>query len=373
MTQIRSRGIRHSSQAETAIVMARPVFVSHPVFEQAGYMRLHPLAIGRVGPVIRVCRALGWLDEGNFREASPASPEDLAGFHDPHYLAALMRVSEIGTASAEDRGRYGLGTMENPVFPRLFERVAASVGGSVLAARLVSDGGVAFHPAGGTHHGRAGRASGFCYSNDPVFAMRELLGQGLRRIVYVDLDAHHGDGVEDAFAGHPRTLCISIHEAGRWPGSGMASTDRALNFAVPRGFGDGDFESLVAGSLLPAVRAFDPEAVVLTCGADCLAGDPLSSMQLSNTALWDAILRIVELVPRAVILGGGGYNPWTTVRYWVGLWGRLNGFAFPSRLPEAAAATLRSFSCDLVDDDDIDPAWFTTLADAPQPVAHEKV
>ena len=347
--------------------MTPPVFVSNRIFEQTGYTRNHPLSIGRVGPVVRICRLLGWLDDANYRESEPVAREVLAQFHDAGYLDALIRVSEAGAASAGDREKFRLGTMENPVFPQLFQRVAASVGGSVLAAKLVADGGVAFHPAGGTHHGRPGRASGFCYSNDPVFAICELLRQGHDRIAYVDLDAHHGDGVEDACAGDDRTLCISIHESGRWPGSGMCSGDRAINIPVARGFDDRGFIRVMHLQVLPALAAFAPQAVVLTCGADCLAGDPLSAMKLSNAALWAAILDIVGMTPRAVVLGGGGYNPWTTVRYWTGLWGRLNGWAAPAELPAEAQTVLRGLTCDLVDDEDVDPAWCVSLADAPVP------
>jgi acetoin utilization protein AcuC len=342
---------------------ARPVFISHRVFEEPGYNRQHPLAIARVGAVGRICRLLGWLDESNYRECEPASFAALSAFHDGDYLTALRRVGTTGQATPEDVARFRLGTMENPVFPRLFERVAASVGGAVLAARLALQGRIAFHPGGGTHHGRPDRASGFCYSNDPVFAVREFLQNGLCRVAYVDLDAHHGDGVEDALAGDGRCLTISVHEAGRWPGSGTTSTPHALNFPVARGFGDAEFKRLMAVEVLPALRRFAPQAVVLTCGADCLAGDPLSAMRLSNQAVWDGILAIIGHSSRAVVLGGGGYNPWTTVRYWTGLWGSLNGWPIPARLPPAAEDLLRSFSCDLVDDEDIAAHWFTTIAD----------
>jgi acetoin utilization protein AcuC len=103
---------------------------------------------------------------------------------------------------------------------------------------------------------------------------------------------------------------------------------------------------------------------VLTCGADALAGDPLASMALTNVALWDAVERIVAVVPRAVVLGGGGYNPWTLARYWTGIWGRLSRRPIPDRLPECASDRLRALSCDLIDDEDVDPRWITTLADA---------
>src|SRR5690606_37637711 len=124
----------------------------------------------------------------------------------------------------------------NPLFPGLFERAATSVGGSILAARLALEGRIAYHPAGGTHHGRPDRASGFCYFNDPAFAILALLEAGLERVLYVDLDAHHGDGVQDAFAADERVHTVSIHEAGRWPGTGAASDTgdgRACNLPVP--------------------------------------------------------------------------------------------------------------------------------------------
>jgi acetoin utilization protein AcuC len=342
-----------------------PLFVGHDIYRATGYNRQHPLAIARVGPVIDICRALGWLHPDNYRESPMATLEELAAFHAPAYLAALAEASRSGAVTAELRSRYRLGTMENPVFPGLFERAARSVGGSVLAARLALPGRVVFHPAGGTHHGRPDRASGFCYFNDPVFALRAFLDEGLRRIAYVDFDAHHGDGVEDAFAGDARVLCVSVHEEGRWPGTGTAHTATARNYPVRRGFDDAGFRTLMAEHLLPAIRGFAPEAAVITCGADGLAGDPLSSLQLSNVALWDAVADIVAEAPRAVVLGGGGYNPWTTVRCWAGLWGRLNGFAIPSALPAAVTAILRGFTCDLIDDEDMNPAWLSSLADAP--------
>jgi acetoin utilization protein AcuC len=108
-----------------------------------------------------------------------------------------------------------------------------------------------------------------------------------------------------------------------------------------------------------------PDALVVTCGADALAGDPLSSMALSNGALWAVVERLVAVAPAAVVLGGGGYNPWTVARYWTGLWGRLSGRAIPSRLPEAARSILGTLGCDLVDGEDMRDEWLTTLEDTP--------
>jgi acetoin utilization protein AcuC len=342
----------------------QPVFVSNPIYHAKGYPPGHPLAIGRIGPVTDLCRILGWLDEGNYAESVMADEALLTRFHAPDYVAAVKTVSATGRATREERETYALGTMENPVFTGLFERASSSVGGSVMAARMALAGHLAYHPAGGTHHGRRDRASGFCYFNDPVFAILTLLDGGLTRVAYVDLDAHHGDGVEDAFAGDARVTCISVHEEKRWPGTGQGHGAHARNFPVPRGFSDSQLAGVMAEGVLPALQAFAPEAVVITCGADGLAGDPLSGMMLSNDALWDAVMQMVNAAPRAVVLGGGGYNPWTTVRCWVGLWARLNGFAIPHRLPDEATKILSALTCDLVDDDEMNPAWLTTLSDA---------
>jgi acetoin utilization protein AcuC len=249
----------------------------------------------------------------------------------------------------------------------VFERASTAVGGSILAAELALQGRVAFNPAGGTHHGRRDRASGFCYLNDPVFAILRLLRAGIGCVLYVDLDAHHGDGVQEAFADDPRVWTLSIHEADRWPytgGEDDTARGRAVNLPVPRGFNDAELDLVIDDVVLPLGDRLAAQAVVLTCGADALAGDPLASMQLTNVALWDAIERIVALAPHAVVLGGGGYNPWTLARYWAGIWARLSRRPIPTRLPAAAGAILRNLHCDLIDDDDIDASWIETLADA---------
>jgi acetoin utilization protein AcuC len=120
-------------------------------------------------------------------------------------------------------------------------------------------------------------------------------------------------------------------------------------------------------AVLPLGRRFAPEAVVVTCGADGLAGDPLSAMALSNLALWQAVEQLTAFAPRAVVLGGGGYNPWTVARCWSGLWGRLRGEQVEGPLPAAARQLLRGLESDLIDEDEIPETWHTTLADRPNP------
>ena len=346
---------------------AAPVFVGSEIYRRPAYGRNHPLAIARVESAVDLARALGWLKDG-VAESAAADLQMLQRFHDPVYIAALHNADVNGHVTDDMRRRHNLGTLENPVFKGVFERAATAVGGSILAARLALAGRIAFHPAGGTHHARPGAASGFCYFNDPVFALLTLLDAGLARVLYVDLDAHHGDGVEDAFAADPRVFTISLHEAGRFPGTGTLGErrlGRARNLPVPPGLNDSELFFLIEEAVLPLAARFAPQAVVITAGADPLAGDPLSKMELSNAALWDAVLAVADTAPVSVVLGGGGYNPWTLARFWAGLWGRIAGEAIPATLPPEARAVLAPLCCDLIDDEDIDPNWLISLADPP--------
>lgn len=345
-----------------------PVFVGHEIYRQAAYGSNHPLAIARVKSVMDLCRALGWFADEGFRVSPRATDAELMWFHSPDYVSALRRAAETGRVDVETRHRYAIGTMENPLFPGLFERAATSVGGSIRAGELALEGRIAFHPAGGTHHGRPDRASGFCYFNDPVFAILALLRNGVERVLYVDLDAHHGDGVQDAFDKDPRVRTISIHERGRWPHTGDVSDTgrgRACNLSVPARLNDTELGVLLDRVVLPLGRRAAPLAVVITCGADALDGDPLSSMALSNISLWSTVERLAALAPAVVVLGGGGYNPWTVARYWTGLWGRLSGRDVPPTLPREAREILLRLRCDLIDEEDVRAAWLTTLADQP--------
>jgi len=346
----------------------QPLFIGSDVYRQPAFGKHHPLSIIRVSGVVDLCRELGWFDAGQYRDSPRATLEQLRQFHDPDYIAALRDADARGSVDKAVRDRYRIGTMENPLFPGIFRRASTAVGGSIHAAELAMEGRVVFHPSGGTHHGRADRASGFCYFNDPVFAVLTFLAHGIRRVLYVDLDAHHGDGVQDAFAEDSRVLTVSIHEEKRWPHSGLVE-DRAdgtaRNLPVPRGFNDSELEYLVEQAVLPLARQFEPEAMVITCGVDGLDGDPLSSLSLSNVGLWRAVEGLVTEYPRAAVLGGGGYNPWTVIRCWSGLWGRLCGRDLPDVLPAGAQDMLRGLDCDLIDPDEVPEAWITTLADPP--------
>ena len=348
---------------------AEPFYIGSEIYRKPAFGLNHPLNIVRHAAVFDVLKMLGWLDETSFRESQPATVDQLLEFHNRAYVRALQYANATGKVEPDVRERYQVGTFENPLFPGLFERASMTVGGSIMSAELASKGHVVFHPTGGTHHGRADRASGFCYFNDPVFAILTFLKEGSQSVLYIDFDAHHGDGVEDAFLDNERVTTLSIHEAKRWPFSGTHSRPESgvYNLAVPQGINDSEFEFLVENAVLPLIEQVGADALVLCCGADCLAGDPLSKMELSNVALWDAVDRVIEKGLPTVILGGGGYNPWTVTRYWAGMWGRISGQEFPERLPDEAIEYLRAMECDLIDEEDVDESWLTTMADSPYP------
>ncbi|OAN85364.1 acetoin utilization protein [Jannaschia sp. EhC01] len=349
-----------------------PLFLGSEIYRGSSYGRWHPLRVPRVSTVMDLSRAMGLLGPDQYRNSPRAKPAALAVWHTPEYVAALERAEADQTVSDAVRARHGLGTVSNPIYPEMFRRPATAAGASLLAGELLKNGGVIYHPGGGTHHGMRDRAGGFCYLNDPVLAMLSLRRNGARRIAYVDIDAHHCDGVEEGFAGDPDTLLISIHEDRRWPFTGALTDDgggNCLNLPVPRDFNDTEMAAVRDGLILPAVTAFRPDAIVLQCGADAVTEDPLSRLTLSNNAHWAVLRALMALdAPRLLVLGGGGYNPWSVGRLWTGVWATLNGLEIPKTLSPPAEAVLRALSWEGARAGRNPPShWFTTLRDAPRP------
>ena len=347
----------------------RPIYIGSEIYRGSTYGPGHPLAIPRVSSTTDLIRAMGWLDDDQFVAAPMASVEQITRFHHPDYVAALRRAEATQAVSDADRARFRIGTDGNPVYREIFSRPATSAGGAILAARLTADGGIVHCPGGGTHHGRPDRASGFCYLNDPVLLTLTWLDLGLERVAYVDIDAHHGDGVQDAFHHEDRVLTVSLHEAGRWPGTGPAH-DRAggaaRNLPVPTGLNDTEFRRLLHGAIVPVVEGFRPQAVLLQSGADGLEEDPLARLALSNNAHREAVAALRGLAPRFVVVGGGGYNPWTVARCWAGIWAELSHIAVPERTTHAAESVLRALTFARAAGRNPPEHWFTTLRDTPR-------
>jgi acetoin utilization protein AcuC len=346
-----------------------PLFVGSDIYRNSSYGPKHPLAVPRVSVAIDLCRTLGWLPDSVYREAPMASDAELMRFHDPDYIAALKQAERSQTVSEQVRSRFKIGAEGNPVYPQVFRRPAISAGGVMLAARLAAEGRIVHCPGGGTHHGRPDRASGFCFLNDPVLGVLTWLDLGLDNIVYLDIDAHHGDGVQDAFHDDPRVLTISLHEAGRWPFTGAAD-DRAggaaVNIPLPAGCNDSEFDHAMQQVVLPAIDARRPQAIMLQAGADGLEEDPLAKLSLSNNTHRSVVQALMERTRCLAVLGGGGYNPWTVGRCWALIWGTLNNHTIPETLPPSARAGLRALSLDRAIGRNPPAHWFTTLLDQPR-------
>jgi acetoin utilization protein AcuC len=290
-------------------------------------------------------RALGLLSAEHYRTSPRAKPAALRLWHDPDYITALQAAEAEGAVSPEVTRRHGLGTLSNPVFAEMFRRPATGAGGVMWAAETLAaaPSGAVHVPGGGTHHGLRDRANGFCYLNDPVLGILTARRAGLARVAYIDIDAHHADGVEAGLAGDASVLLISVHEENRWPFSGLLTDDgggNAFNLPVPRGFNDTEMRAVLDGLILPRVAAFKPDLIVLQAGADALLEDPLSRLALSNNAHRAVLAGLRPLSPRFLLLGGGGYNPWTVARLWTLLWADLSDAAVPNVLPEAARSVL---------------------------------
>ena len=348
----------------------RPLFIGSEIYRRSTYAGWHPLRVPRVSTVMDLSRAMGWLPGEVYLTSPRARPHLLEAWHHPDYVAALQRAEAVQAVTAEETARFGIGTVSNPVYPEIWRRPSTAAGGSILAGELLARGGVVYHPAGGTHHGMPGRANGFCFLNDPVLAMLSLRHHGVRRIAYVDIDAHHCDGVEVGFSGDPDCLMISVHEEGLWPRTGRLEDDAggsALNLPVPRGLNDDEMDAIREGLIQPAVAAFRPQAVVLQCGSDAVEEDPLSHLGLSNNAHWEIVAALMGMAPRLLVLGGGGYNPWSVGRLWTGVWATLNGIEVPDRLTPGAEAIQRALSFPGNRRGRNPPDhWFTTLRDRPR-------
>ncbi|GAB76907.1 acetoin utilization protein AcuC [Austwickia chelonae] len=283
----------------------------------------HPMDPLRLDLTARLCREFGLLDHEGVCLVAPDVPPDelLLSVHTPQYVEAVKQASAHPTTA---RGAFGLGTEDDPAFLGIHEVSARIAAGTVAMARGVWEGeyrhGVNF--AGGLHHAMPDSASGFCVYNDAGAAIRWLLDHGAERVAYVDVDAHHGDGVERMFWDDPRVLTVSVHETGAvlFPGTGFAADTGgpgaptgAVNLALPPGVGDLPWLRAFHAVVPAVLRAFGPQILISQHGTDSHARDPLAHLSLSVDAQRVAIESLRDLAVelcggRWVAVGGGGYE-----------------------------------------------------------------
>jgi acetoin utilization protein AcuC len=322
-------------------------------YERFDYGSEHPLRMERLGLTWRLMDACGLtaLPHAKLLAPEPAGEEAIARFHARQYIEVLKAVSS--GLHVPGVHRFGLGPGDNPIFPGLWEAARLVAGGSLLAAKLVADGLVerAFHFAGGLHHAMPDRASGFCYVNDAVLAILHLRECGLR-VAYVDIDAHHGDGVQFAFYRDPNVLTISTHERGDrlFPGTGFVDEHGegtghgySVNLPLEPDTDDEVYARAFDAVIPPLVGAFKPDVVVAQLGIDSHATDPLTHLAFSVQGFTRAVARIVEFSPRLVALGGGGYDLTNVARAWTAAWAVMNGVELQPTLPSAFAEDMRRF------------------------------
>lgn len=312
----------------------------------------HPLAPVRVELAVALMRATGLVDLPHMREVVPGELDEdiILRRHRPDFVEAVKRSSANPLVAPD--WAYGLGPGDTPAFAGMHEASLQVAAASREAARLVWSGEVAhaFNPAGGLHHAMPDRAAGFCIYNDVAIAIDHLLEHGAERVAYVDIDVHHGDGVEVMFADDPRVLTISLHESGRWlfPGTGHSEDiggDGAPGSALNLPFAPGTagtiwldtFDKVVE----PLVRAFAPDALVTQLGCDGHVTDPLAHLSLVTDDYADIVARLHVLAHEAadgkwIATGGGGYQ-WVHVvpRAWTLALAEMAGGKLPIEIPVA--------------------------------------
>ena len=305
-------------------------FLYSPEIEGLSYPPNCPFKTQRASLTQRRLKSFGLLGTDGRIEVAPrkASLAELKQFHTARYLQELQRAAS-GDLTV-DGLHMGFGGPDTPVFKDMYECGAWACGAGLVAADLLLEGraDIAFNLLGGFHHAMAERAAGFCYLNDVVLACMKLAEAG-KRVLYLDVDAHHGDGVQAAFYQRKDVMTVSLHETGKtlfpWggfedeigegPGRGYN-----VNVSLPPETYDEAFLMAFDGVVVPLVEFFQPEVMVLELGMDTLAGDPLTHLRLTNNAVVEVIERLLRFNRPMLVAGGGGYHVENTVRGWALAW-----------------------------------------------------
>jgi len=296
----------------------------------------HPFKPERAAKTYDLCNRYGVLNHDwmQVQEPEAIDPALLTLFHEPDYLLLLEEASR-GKVRIEMLAS-GLGTQDNPILPGIYQWSLLAAGGTQagMKALLSGDALVAFNPVGGFHHAMPGHAEGFCYLNDIAVSIRYALKVSPnKRIAFVDLDAHHGNGVQEAFYEDPRVLVISVHESGRtlYPWSGNETETGAgdgegftMNVPLEPGSDDEVYDYVMAEAVIPLLESYAPDLIVAELGADTMVSDPLTHLKLTNNGYQKALKKIKAVCPCILALGGGGYDLYRTARCWTLAWAIMN-------------------------------------------------
>lgn len=319
-------------------------FIYTDAYMQYDYGSNHPLRIIRLKLTYELIKAYGLLNLSDiqFIPSKKANEEDLLSFHDKEYIE-ILKMANSGKPVSEAY-HYGLGPGDNPIFSGLYDWSLWVTGATLQAVDFISlaDGSIAFNIAGGLHHAHSSRASGFCYINDPVIGILKLLRMG-KKVAYIDIDAHHGDGVQWAFYKTDQVLNISLHQTGYslFPGTGFEyeigegkGEGYSVNIPLPPHTDDENYIWVFKEIVPPLVKGFNPDVVVTQLGVDTFYNDPLANLNLSIYGFERVVRIIKEISPKWVALGGGGYNIFNVAKAWTLCWAIMNEVELNEDLPE---------------------------------------
>ena len=329
--------------------MPGAAFVYSEKFQDCDYGGGHPLKMIRLKLTYELLKEDGVFGQARLVEAEPCTRAEAEWVHSPDYLDVLKSI-DAGKVP-ESLGRYGLGYGDNPAFRGVYAGSMLSTGASMQAARLVHSGEAqyAFNISGGLHHAMPGRASGFCYINDPAAAIECLRREG-RRVMYIDIDAHHGDGVQHAFYDTDEVMTVSLHESGHWlfPGTGYPEDmgegrgrGYSINLPLLPGTGDEVFSWGFFELVPKLVATFKPDIIVAQLGCDTFDSDPLTHLRITTNGFMKMVEGILGFGLPVVALGGGGYDVTNVARAWSLAFGAMAGIDLPDKLPEASRKLLR--------------------------------
>ncbi|KAL7961053.1 hypothetical protein V8C34DRAFT_274559 [Trichoderma compactum] len=306
------------------------------------YVTGHPMKPHRIRLAHSLIMQYGLYQKMEIYRAKPATRGEMTQFHTDDYIDFLQKVTPDNMDSyMREQGKYNVGD-DCPVFDGLFEFCGISAGGSMEgAARLNRQKcDIAINWAGGLHHAKKCEASGFCYVNDIVLGILELL-RFMKRVLYIDIDVHHGDGVEEAFYTTDRVMTVSFHKYGEYfPGTGELrdigigqGKNYAVNFPLRDGITDESYKSIFEPVIENVMKYFQPEAVVLQCGGDSLSGDRLGAFNLSMDGHANCVNFVKSFNLPTLVLGGGGYTMRNVARTWAFETGVLVGQEMDRALP----------------------------------------
>lgn len=330
----------------------KAALVWNPASSTYRFRREHPFNPKRLELTISLIEELQLLEDERFRIVSSrsATDEELLRVHSREYIEAVKHFSEPGATG--DASRWGLGTEDNPIFAGMHRASATIAGGTIVAAEMVMSGEVdrAFAIAGGLHHAHRDRASGFCVYSDLAAAIAWIQERYRARVLYIDYDAHHGDGVQGIFYSDPEVLTLSLHESGRYLFPGTGSTDElgegdgygySLNVPMEPQTEDDSWLGIYGDLLAEVAEAFRPDVIVLQSGCDAHVLDPLTHLRCT-TRLYEETVRITGEIAdqycdgRIIATGGGGYAVWRVVpRAWTLVWAALTNQQAPNRIPRS--------------------------------------